>query len=784
MVKEFCLRLVIFLSIWAAMCSPGRGSSVQGVYFDDSDPDLMVLGNDDYYEIGFRKANGAIAYITDKTTGQHITLGSRHECLWGALFEDGTPDYVGGCSYNATGPNYFSYTWSAANHTLTLDYTPDPGATQQVTAQVLVTATEQSWFDLHLNLENNWGYLLDYVLFPSDLVFVEADIEEVLLPILPGIVLEPSFFQQNRTYTATYPGYPGLFADYVHLASTAGHMAIYSLYEQGSLHPVVVGFVHDDEYVVDSTFYQHNFGAGVSDGNSWDSPGVRVHISLTALATIDAYCADNGLHRFSSLVDKLGVRYDQVMQSPLLKADAVQLDIPFSQYADLLAQVPSPGILHPVAFQPGGFDENYPDFLPPEVTWGTTAEFAAMFHHTQDLGFLVMPYTNPTWWDDESPTMQNLPPPLTITDIAVIDRDGNPVYEYYDSHGGYVVSPYVPFVQQRLAQLVEEITIDVPSDLLFEDQIGARSQIFDYNPASPSPTAYTQGWLDHTRTYSDVLLMTELGFDRLVENETGFHGSVLLPEQRDYTSDWWGTDTWHPYPLAPLMARDKVLFYQHDLAPETMTTSKYTFTWNLAFGYMLSYDLGYGGGLGDPWLDLVSVFQKHVLSRYASEAMTDFVSLGDNVTRTAFETFAVIANWDEVNPYDAGLHTLPPQGVLITSADGSLTGGVFAAYNDIPLSAGDHYLIEEREANAIIVRQPLGAATSLTLDLFSGWTAGDPIAGWAYTAQDQVIASVPVTVTAKDLTFTYQQEVAGQSVAYYRIFKPYWVVVPVVLRNF
>ena len=76
-------------------------SNRQGIYFDDSDPAIMVLGNDAYYEIGFRKSNGSIAYITDKSTGEPATLGSRYECLWGAVFPDGTPEYVGGCNFNA-----------------------------------------------------------------------------------------------------------------------------------------------------------------------------------------------------------------------------------------------------------------------------------------------------------------------------------------------------------------------------------------------------------------------------------------------------------------------------------------------------------------------------------------------------------------------------------------------------------------------------------------------------------------------------------------------------------
>jgi hypothetical protein len=778
--KRFVLFVVVILT---ALCR-GTPANGQGIYFDDSGPEIMVLGNGTY-EIGFRKSNGSVAYITDKSTGQQVTLGSRYECLWGAWFPDGTPSWVGGCSFAATWPNRFSYAWSAASHTLTLNYTPNPASSQQVTAGVEVVASEGTWFDMRLEVQNNWGSVLEEITFPCDLVFVEADIEEALLPILPGVVLEPAFFQQDRSYMAKYPGYPGFFADYVSLSSTTGQIAIYSLYGQGPMHPVSLGFWHDDAYVSDSTVYAHGFGAGVGDGQTWTTPWVRIRIAQSHQETIAAYRADNGLDQLRFLKEKVGLRYDQLVRSPMYKADTAQLSIPFSQYPGLLSQVPTPGILHPVGFQPGEHDENYPDFLPPDPRWGTTEEFAAMFRHAQSLGFLVMPYTNPTWWDDESPTLQNLLPGTAITDVAVLDSHG-PLYEYYGSHGGYVVSPSAPFVQQRLGQLVISMTLDIPSDMLLEDQIGARPWLYDHNASSPYPTAYVDAWLEHTRAYSNSLLMTELAFDRLAETEVGFNGSVLLPERYGYTVDWWGTGTWHPYPLAPLMARDKVLFYQHDLAPETFTVDKETLTWNLAFGYMLSYDLvesEFGGGLDSEWLGLAGTFQKNVVARYADEPMTDFTYLEADVTQTVFETYTVVANWDEVGAFDAGEYTLPPLGVVVTNSAGTLTAGVFSQYNGVPLTAGDHCLIEDRALDWVTVYQPIGADTSLVVDLLPGWSPGDPIEAWAYTAAGEIARNVPVTVTAQGMTFVYRQQLAGQPVVYYKVLKPSKILLPLIVKH-
>ncbi len=368
--KLLSLLLAVLLTVPNLQFWRTGAPSAETIYFNDSDPDIMLLGNGAYYEIGFRKSNGAIAYITDKTTGQHVSEGSRRGCLWGAVFPDATSTYVGGCSYSASWSNRFSYAWTAATNTLTLSYTPDPAAAQRVTAQVVVTASQGRWFDMRLQVQNNWGETLDYVLFPSELVFTEAEIKEALLPVLPGVVLEPAFFAQNRSYTTKYPGYPGMFADYLSLSSTKGQIAIYAIYEQGPIRPTTAGLIHDDEYVSDSTYYYHNYGAWIKDGGTYSTPRVRMRVSQPPLTTIGAYRAENGLEGFPSLQQKLGARYAQVVQSPLYKADTAQLGIPFTQYASLLSRLPSPGILHPVAFQPGGHDESYPDFLPPAAEIG------------------------------------------------------------------------------------------------------------------------------------------------------------------------------------------------------------------------------------------------------------------------------------------------------------------------------------------------------------------------------------------------------------------------------
>jgi hypothetical protein len=309
------------------------------------------------------------------------------------------------------------------------------------------------------------------------------------------------------------------------------------------------------------------------------------------------------------------------------------------------------------------------------------------------------------------------------------------------------------------------MTVDIPSDLVFEDQIGARPWFYDHNPSSPYPTSYVDGWLEHTRTYSQNLLMTEFGFDRLAETEVGFNGSALLHERRGSLP--WGKDAWRIYPLAPMILRDKVLFYQHDLATPSMTHDKATLTWNLAYGYLLTYNLS--NGVDNPFLQVAGAFQKHVLGRYADENITNFRTVEDRVTQTTFKTVTVTANWKDKDPYTMGGYTLAPLGLIVTDTNSTLTAGIFTGYNGAPLSAGEHYLIEERGQDEITIRQPLGSSTNLILRPLVSWSATDPIQASAYNKAGQFIATVPVTVTAQAITLNYQLLVAGQPVAFYKV---------------
>jgi hypothetical protein len=334
-----------------------------------------------------------------------------------------------------------------------------------------------------------------------------------------------------------------------------------------------------------------------------------------------------------------------------------------------LRRLPSPTLLHPVAFQTGGHDERSPDFLPPDPTFGTTAELRAMTVAARELGHLVMPYLNVSWWDPDAPSLVGVEP----TDVAVhLEDAGEPYWEVFNGRGGWVVSPYAALVRERVARLVEEWRSEVPADCLFFDQLGARPWQRDFNPAAPDPLGYSDGWIALLAPHAPRCLMVEDGWDRLAESFVGFHGSaLLLDREHDEPNEFWGKGNWRPWPLALWLLHDKVLLYQHDLAEETMTDDDEVLLWNVAFGFVLSYSWDERRRtLDSPWLERVGALQRLLGPLYAGKTLDSWRELGPTVTESRFGDLVVVANWSPTETVEADGRRLGPFGFVARTADG------------------------------------------------------------------------------------------------------------------
>ena len=711
------------------------------------------------YELALSNKNGSLLSLLSRPDHARLLAG-QNGCLWAAR-ADGVTDYVGGCTYTRTGPNRFSYRWDRKTTTLTLTYAGDPSAPHHATAAVELAAG-RTFFDLKLTLENHWQHPLWSAILPADLFAPSASVQAGYAPnFLPGVRLGPGFFTGVHENVLTYPGRWG-FADYLGLDLANTHLALYSVNpEPAPIHPIELGFVHGvaGSGCSGRTFcITHSFNTWIADGTTWTSPVVRLRVGETVDQTLADYRHDNGLDLYPSVADKLGGKFAQYAQAPLIKADVRKGLPPLAQWAADLRRLPSPAILHPVRFQPGAFDATDPDFLPPDPAVGTTEDLRSMIDAAHGLRLFVMPYLNVSWWNVDSPTVRDLLAKGNAAQFAALDNAGKPIVEPYHDFSGYVVSPHAPAVRDRVAALMNQWQTEAPADCYFFDQIGARAWVRDFNPAAPDPLSYGDGWLSLMAPYANRCLMVEDGWDRLARSFSAFHGGLLVVQRETADQDYlYGAGNWQPFPLAAFLLHDKVLFFQHDLSELTMTRDDETLAWNMAFGYMLSYTWELSPDddtLASPWLDVVGSYQHAVGPYVAGQPLQGYTYITPDVTQTAFPNLNVVTNWGAVDPYITNGYGIAPKGFLARSSDGALVAGTFrGTFDGFTLSAGAHHLLVSQTPSAIVVHQPLGADTQLAVKLPPTWNATQAVTATEYGADGQSLGPVAGHVQSGHFVF-------------------------------
>src|SRR5438876_9676557 len=423
------------------------------------------------YRIVLDRSTGAILDLVDKAAKAHL-LG-QIGCLWGATANGADTGY-GGCTER------MGYRWNRTTSTLTLSYAGDIGA-------VVTLAAQPTFVDLRATLTNGLQRPVDNVRFPADLVGRTTTVQAGYAPnYLPGIELAPAFFSRVGNAVLQYPSRLGI-ADFLALDIAGGHVALETVNPAPSpIAPVELGYRHwNSGGCSDKTYCLiHVFDTWIANGATWTSPTVRLRIGDPVEKSIAAYRTDNGIDAYPGLAAKVGSRLDALVRSPLIEADLWKGLHPFAQWQPELARIPTPALIHPVAFQLHGHDLSDPDFLPPDPIWGSTADLAGAVRDAHALGQLVMPYLNVSWWTVGGETTSSHP----AASVAALDAAGQPLVDLYATKG-YAVSPYAPFVQSVVKKTMEQWREDVPADCVFLDQIGARPWRYDFNPAERSPLA-------------------------------------------------------------------------------------------------------------------------------------------------------------------------------------------------------------------------------------------------------------------------------------------------------
>lgn len=467
----------------------------------------------------------------------------------------------------------------------------------------------------------------------------------------------------GRYHSMTVP-YPPLFADFAQLATRAGgRVALYGVQPRPSHRP----WRNPNPFVPGETgvgadekggWYFHSFAAYAKSGETVRTPAVRIRIGASLDAALGDYASANGFTTPLSAKFSASGALEKFVRAPLLHLHATARDA-----QSILNDLPVPTLYHPSCYLKGGFDKEYPDHLPPNAWYGTMAELRDLYRSVRSKGHLVSPYTNPTWWCDH---------PRGPSFVAAgesplaIGLDGRPYQEMYAKNDGWTTTFWHPAVQAANRKTVREFTQDAPVDLLFQDQCGARTWKWDFNPASPSPMAYFEGMLSMNEEDSRVVpIGTEDGWDHCANLQAALCGCSWRIVPTDGRPPWRTLfkeeippDCWRIEPVGSRLFHDKTLFYMHDLG--AFVTNERVLAWMLALGYNLSLSGPSKDFVANAprrlWYDWLHVLQSRVVSRIAGRPLVRFNhDRAPLLSRKGFNPMAgeddgvVTAQWGDVS---------------------------------------------------------------------------------------------------------------------------------------
>lgn len=484
--------------------------------------------------------------------------------------------------------------------------------------------------------------------------------------------------------------YPPAFADYQRLETASGAVSLYRVAPTAwepwaaardpSLCFVPGSLAHGRDE--SGPYCRRAFHTYVPPGEEWATPTVRIAFGGTALSTLRDYARANELVR--PLRDKLGPeRFDALRHSVVVRTDG-----PATVLKGAVGALPRPSVLHIVLYLKGGFDKEYPDHLPPSPSWGTEDDLRALIAVCREHGVLFMPYTNPTWWCDNprGPTFEAAgEAPLAV------GLGGRHYHERYGPNDGWTTTFWHPAVRAANERTVRQFTESFPVGILFQDQCGARGWVYDLNPSSPTPFAYTEGLLSMVREDSEMVpLSTECGWDRLLPYVSQFCGITWALVPSEHAPPWVSLyadrvplGSWEPFPLAQALGHESVAFIHHDLGQ--FVTSNEGLAWTLGLGYNMSYAIALGAIGGDgpgEWLRWLDAIQKTICARYTGEPLESFSIERESpddpgVMTSQYGPVKVVANLSgRARPAPGRpTTTLAPYGFVAEATD-ALAGGV------------------------------------------------------------------------------------------------------------
>ena len=337
--------------------------------------------------------------------------------------------------------------------------------------------------------------------------------------------------------------------------------------------------------------------------------------------------------------------------------------------------------------------------------------------------------------------------------------------------------------------ICDEDAVHLPSDLIFEDQLGARHAYVDYNPGRRGMGAlgYQQSMIDHARNFTQHVLATEQGFDKIARWESGFFGHNLEMElSKDPRPYPFGhaTGRWEPYPLSQILFGETLTYQVHNLANLAFANTLNQSCWVLASGARLSIDINDAPYWGDkaPFFRSVGLMQHLGISRWLGYPQASYERSGnrsltvmkspptDGIGNDAdADEYHIVTSWGAEHPLaissgDAPSSisdgfVLPPEGCAAYGSEGDFIGGWFLEYNNRTLTRPTkkhakqfHSIIEDRTCTspfqgAVCVYHAMGPDTMLDIRPPAGCAAKDVVV--SAVDQEGAVSRVPSTASPR-----------------------------------
>lgn len=519
-------------------------------------------------------------------------------------------------------------------------------------------------------------------------------VSRMLWPRALGVELLPPLLSSSRTESADYPGADG-FCDFVAADLSDAPVYFYRCGREERARPVTF-LLHCGPVPQFRRFYR----AYVGQGQSYAVPPVACQIGGPLRNTLLRYKRQCGLGR--TLADKLS---PAVWEDWAPRIRSV-LDPPFALAAESLSAFTHPAVVEPWAWMLGGFDRKYPDFLPPNPVYGGETEFRTFVSAAHNGDHLVQLYTNFTWWCTgwEGEGSEPAPSYLQYGDVALSrSLSGQLYYENYEGNYGYRNTPLHPVANAKRAEVRNALLSDYGIDLLYHDQLGARSWDYDANPAHANPSDYGDGLMQIGRQEAarGRPVGTETGHDRALEWASLLNYwtypplAPLLFWPNTSLPGYWKPHEARVYPYALHLSGGDAILDLH--SADTSDRLAWALLLNARLS-ILGVNRNHFVGAARERLRFAQELQKVLPARALSDRLLAFDYLADRILAATYEKHRVLANFSG-RPY-----TLPDE--LIVAASG------------FDLRAHDGFLAGEylsREGVAVALFRLPGSATAGTL---------------------------------------------------------------------